>query len=662
MATPDLTRTPTRPWAGVFLLTATLWPAAPACADTVFGDVVVNFQWSRETGITHGYGEFRFAVTNRSATDAHRVTLTLPKYLQWGGREHLRFVRRTVRVKPKQTVQVVLRYPNLPFAGNGLEVAIDGKTWPNEVPVNVGGWGYRQPTDDRLFILQSQTVPGQLRNDVQRVNQFEAGEKPDPKGSFWNPGRVQWITAQSGVQNWSTRWLSYSGYDGIVVTSADLGAMPAAVQAALWQYVESGGVLLILGPGKVPRTWQRQPRVQVGRSPGQMVFNFAKQKWEQWEWVEPALAARLVGLLGSTRGLGPLPAASALVTGRVSLVSYPAGFGQCLVSVEPDCTRWRPRQWRQVVEAWEKTELPWRQQVTAAQAHAAVPVVKDLAIPARGLFVVMLLFAVVIGPVNLHLLARHRRRIWMLWTVPVLSLLTSAGVLGYMFLSEGWQGRAHTEGITFLDQTSGRAATLGRAGYYTPLAPRDGLHFGLDTELTPILESPGTHPGGTATRTLVWGEEQHLASGWLAARVPAYFLLRKSEVRPERVTVKPGPGGALAVENHLGAAIRRFWLADAWGRIYTASAIPTGGRAALTRRGDRVSPPANRDGLRQFYQQGWLRDMRELTDRPQRYLLPGCYLADLEGTPFIEEGLRQAENRQGRSVVYGIWKEPRHAD
>src|SRR5262249_8531219 len=144
----------------------------------------------------------------------------------------------------------------------------------------------------------------------------------------------------------------------------------------------------------------------------------------------------------------------------------------------------------------EKTSLPWRQPPTAATAAAVFPVVDDQGIPARGLFVVMLLFAVVIGPVNIYVLSRHQRRIWMFWTVPVISALTSAGVLGYMSLSEGWQSHERTQGITFLDQASGRAATLGMVGYYTPLVPRDGLHFGPDTELTPIPEYSWDEKGG----------------------------------------------------------------------------------------------------------------------------------------------------------------------
>ena len=46
------------------------------------------------------------------------------------------------------------------------------------------------------------------------------------------------------------------------------------------------------------------------------------------------------------------------------------------------------------------------------------------------------------------------------------------------------------EGLTVLDEAAGRASTVGWIGFYTPLAPRDGLHFSPDTELTPQVAVP----------------------------------------------------------------------------------------------------------------------------------------------------------------------------
>jgi hypothetical protein len=57
------------------------------------------------------------------------------------------------------------------------------------------------------------------------------------------PRGFQFVNAET----WSSDWLAYSRYDGIVITADDLKAVPAEVRAALWQYVETGGALLVLG-------------------------------------------------------------------------------------------------------------------------------------------------------------------------------------------------------------------------------------------------------------------------------------------------------------------------------------------------------------------------------------------------------------------------------
>ena len=58
--------------------------------------------------------------------------------------------------------------------------------------------------------------------------------------------------------------------------------------------------------------------------------------------------------------------------------------------------------------------------------------------------------------------------------------------------------------------------------------------------------------GGGSARTLDWTGGQHLTSGWVSARVPAHFMLRKSEPRRERVEVSRNDEGELVAVNGLG--------------------------------------------------------------------------------------------------------------
>jgi hypothetical protein len=296
-------------------------------------------------------------------------------------------------------------------------------------------------------------------------------------------------------------------------------------------------------------------------------------------------------------------------------------------------------------------------------ANRLFPVVKNVSIPVRGLFVLMILFVLVIGPVNLYVLGRKKRKIWLLWTVPAISFVTCIFVFGYMIVVEGWSGHARTEGVTILDEVSHRATTIGWAGYYSPLTPGDGLHFDSITELTPQLfeEHEYYRRQSSSTRTLDWTNDQHLASGWVSARIPAHFALRKSETRRERVTVRRGKGGSLTMVNALGADIERFWLADKAGKIYTAANIPAGGEALLAHQEDSARAGGSVETLRTLLGTEWVEHYKRVTDRPAEYLRPGCYLAALESSPFIEDALK-GSHRQGRAAIYGIMREPGDAD
>ena len=158
---------------------------------------------------------------------------------------------------------------------------------------------------------------------------------------------------------------------------------------------------------------------------------------------------------------------------------------------------------------------------------------------------------------------------------------------------------------------------------------------------------------GAADRTIDFSNDQHLDSGWISARVPAYFKFRKSETRRERLTIRRSGGDSISVVNGLGADIRALWLADRDGRIYSAKEIRAGAETKLSLAS--FGLVENKAGLRGLFTSGdWLGGMKAVERVPQQYLAPGCYLAVFDTSPFVEEGLKGVETRKGRSLVYGV--------
>ena len=80
-----------------------------------------------------------------------------------------------------------------------------------------------------------------------------------------------------------------------------------------------------------------------------------------------------------------------------------------------------------------------------------------------------------------------------------------------------------------------------------------------------------------------WTQAQHFGRGWVSARVPAHFHLRKSETRRERIEIE-NQNGQTTVVNGLGATIKSLWLADGGSQVFVATNIPAGQKMTLARR------------------------------------------------------------------------------
>lgn len=566
----------------------------------------------------HGYAAYRFTVQNRSSA-AQRITLTLPANHDSTSKLYL---TRTVDVGPAGAVEVSLLQPNLSFyPGNSgtaaLAVAIDGV--PQAEPIIV-------VTPDRSNTLSSglgmNDIPVRILShpaEAIALNQLLQGQKMGAVGGGMMRGvQAHHVPVHAKLPGWSKHWLAYTCLDGIVLEGAALERAPAEVQNALWQYVEAGGSLLILGPCPVPGSWRQKNTTVAG------------------------------------------------------LVRYHGGFGVCLVSAERALLHTseparKLKLAQEIIQDWNTSVQPWLQAPSADRINQLAPVVEQRGLPIRSIFLLMMGFAIVAGPINLYVLGQLKRRLWILWTVPAFSLLGCLAIFAYMMLYEGWQGYVRMEGLTLLDETSQRATTVGWFGVYAPLTPGEGLHFDTATELTPAPAQSGRYSHQDYQRrewqrTLDWTIDQHLASGWVSARVPTYFLLRRGERRLERVLVRTGPDQTLTIVNGLKGHIQTLWLADADGKVYSAAAVPAGAEAKLQPAQLARNLADNTGSLRRAYEEDWLRLATRVAEHPEEYLRPGCYIAVLEDTPFLENGYRDGQPRESRSVVFGIMKEPFHAN
>jgi len=597
----------------------------------------------------HGYSEYLFAIENKS-DQAHRVELVLPEDRTARGAlgGYLRAVRRAIEVPANRTVTLSLAYPARPEVfGRDVRVVIDGREMADPFPLapriaqnakwrggrrGPRGWGPVPPVGGEMaqpaLILYSQAFteaffqvpPARAVNGGLRDGFGLPGREQREPGVAPRPDNPRVVAVDCSLQRsplpvsaWSENWLAYTRYDAILLTPADLNELTVSseftrrILRAIWRYAEAGGVVGIVGGSKpdLPKAWDRP---------------------------------------------GTRDAASGWTV-------YGLGFGVCLHHQEVNSQNWQREDWSLLQQNAKTSNNPWLNEPTTRDANSSFPVVEDQGVPVGGLFALMFLFAIVIGPVNLTILSRIKRRIWMLWTVPTISALTCFSVLGYMILAEGWSGHARVAGVTLLDQIEERATTLGRAAYYSPLTPSDGLRFAEEVEVSAYGND---HSSSENSCTLDWVGQQHLARGWVTARVPAHYRLRRSETQAkQRLVLSRSRDGTISVVNALGTNLSKLALADEKGHLYVASGpIPAGQEATLRRRDHEPIKRQLHEAYRPLYSQanwGMVQTVQNLKDG--ELLVPNSYVAVVEQTPFLEQGLSWAARRASPSVVLGVFAE-----
>ena len=441
-------------------------------------------------------------------------------------------------------------------------------------------------------------------SDSQWASDARASSDNSAQAASWGMSRqtVNAMRAESPVAGWSELWLAYSPFDAVILGASDINSASTGVFDALGSYLQAGGNIVLFGTSVLPAQWHA---------------------WDQRH-----------------------------INGGDE---YRVGFGRCFILATENpaaLNRSAIQSLRAAVidtaEYW--TSLPR----DGGAAESALPIHGSTEIPARGIVLIMLSFIVAIGPANLIFLSRYKRRIWMLWTIPAISFASTMMVFVYSLVREGITPDTHIAGLTVLDQASRHAATLGGESFYCPLTPGGGLHFDYGTEATPLVSLDSYRSSNS--REVDWSQSQHFGRGWVSARIPAYFHLRKSETRRERIEVSV-KNGNLQIVNGLGAPIKSIWLADKNMNFFQANNVEAGQKSSLT-------PSKQTQSLEKSGPDGLKRDLGfgmggagDIGDGAQKYLRPGTFIAVLDGNPFIENALVSSPNpkhTKSQAVVFGV--------
>lgn len=392
------------------------------------------------------------------------------------------------------------------------------------------------------------------------------------------------------ILDWTDQWLDYSSYEQIWIELANWNQLEQAQKEAINAWVRHGGHLVVYGGT-------------------QNLLNF-------WD--------------GPVSKIGDSVYTSSVVFG--------------FVSVCPAYSELNGQERNYFIDDLKKAFMPWVADSNYAPNELGVHLESDIHL--RGFIVLLLIFACLLGPINIYILFRRNKRMWLYATVPAFSVLASLGIFAFSYFYYGSENHVQRYALVFLDQTQKRANILGYDALLPMTSYSKGLSFPLNAEVDPLIEDRSPH-----WRSLTIEEDQRFRKGWLPARTLSQFRFRFEETRRERLLFER-EGDALYATNHLGAEVERFLYHGLDGQHFAAPKLPVGKRVKL----EPLELGTQARNPRHLYTTVWFgRDFFREVDLVGQHGLQakGSYLAVMNATPFSPQTIASADLVSQKTILIG---------
>lgn len=271
-----------------------------------------------------------------------------------------------------------------------------------------------------------------------------------------------------------------------------------------------------------------------------------------------------------------------------------------------------------------------------------LPGLSGLDLPYRALTVLLVLFAIVIGPLNLMVVKRLNRPALLLVTVPVIALVFSVGLFVYGALAQGLGTRVRSRSLTWLDQRAHVASTLELRSTFAGMPAGDGWVPGPGGACIPMPEAPKQLTLGQLEldfrEGLVFGGDQ------LPVRREARNAFLVDRAARARLEVTRD-GERVVVENGLGAAIEQLVLRDENGGWHALDGVLAQGARATLAPLARADEAVDRTTA-------LLGDTAGLASTT--VLAPASYAARLAAGAFVDPCGIEYQEEESTHVVLGI--------
>jgi len=491
-----------------------------------------------------GYAEYKFLITN-SSNKEHDVSIVMPIFID-GYSKYNSFIshlEKSVVVPPLSTVCMVIYQPPYQFTGRaGGQVFIDGhlsydsSSNSDFFSMSTANSCYENESN----ILYGSKVPSDLVSDLEKIN----------NNSY---KRVNLIRIENSLKNLPESEIGYSRFGMVVFTENEFNQLTSKTQNALWNYVFCGGILGVVGKLNIPES------NYFSQSNDIKYYGFGQIMFLKKKLVKKIVKKEILPRFGyeyseekseeSEESSGEDSDGDFIE--KMKFV-FPENLGESL--------KFRDR-------SFFGCDLNYRSMLNY------FPVIDNINIPVNLIMLITLLFLIIVLPLNLIFVNILKKKILLLFTVPMISLFFAVAIACSILFSDGITPTVRSFTVSFLDQKTKQVFSYGTIGVYSPVSLYYPLRFDSKTILSlKILNNRLLEMDQT--------DGQLLLDGWVKPRVPSYFFFSKLDKRRERIVFYEANGVIHGV-NGFPVAIESIRYADDKGRVFKAENIPAGQKFEL---------------------------------------------------------------------------------
>ncbi len=567
-----------------------------------------------------GYETKRLVFSNKSGKAVElNVKITGEIYYSYSG---LSTIEKAVKLQPGETRTEVFMFPRL---------VVDRSAVAN-IYLNSNKVGKINFTLTTKYYGRELTRQILLDNAISKNDSNLLFPEKGERSSYRADDRFKRFYYDGSDDTLDTNWLSYTRYDAIVLWGENFKHLPLGVKNAIWDFCRVGGQLILSGyNGELPSDIRYA-------APGKGIV-------ESMNYI----------------GLGSIILLDSDYTSIIRKSGLPENEQTKTNSQngdknieEPETTekvypqRKKPAFKPNIAEKKETSlvdPIDIKHYLTDAYFFERTNVKKEFldkyerAISKGTLKFLVLFFALLIGPINIFLLKKNNKQIWLFFTIPVLSLFCCVIIFLLYAICERNRLEVGLHSFNLLDERTNRVISVG-AGAIVSGKNMKRISFSEDCAIIPWASNYGYRSrGGYKEREIKLDGKQNFTYGWLSAGVPFAYSFYSLKTTRARIELRRN-GNVVELMNGLGADIEEIVIISQSGiEEYYGVSIPAGTVGKLS-----VNPIKrrhNRNWNTPIYPE-YLTTLNSL----RSYLTLGEYAVKLKKDPFNNPELDEEPNSE----------------